>query len=59
MRVYQAGATARNACPLKTQCTTCAHGRKLKRSFDESYLEKVRAYHATEAYRKAMCKRQV
>lgn len=32
----------------------CAR-RKLKRSFAEAYPEKVRAYHATEAYKKATC----
>jgi transposase len=58
-RVYQAPAAACNACPLKTQCTESAKGRQVKRSFDEAYLERVRAYHATEAYAKAMRKRQV
>jgi hypothetical protein len=31
----------------------------VKRSFDEPYLERVRAYHATEPYAKAMRKRKV
>jgi hypothetical protein len=31
----------------------------VKRSFDEAYLKRVRAYHATEAYQKAMRKRNV
>src|SRR5439155_21192920 len=34
-------------------------GRLLKRSFDEEYLEQVRAYHTTEPYQKAMHKRSV
>jgi transposase len=58
-RVYQALAAACNACLLKVQCTTSAKGRQVKRSFDEAYLERVRAYHATEPYAKAMRKRQV
>jgi Transposase DDE domain len=58
-RVYQAAAAACNACLLKTQCTTSAKRRQLTRSFDESYLARVRGYHDTEAYAKAMRKRQV
>jgi Transposase DDE domain len=56
---YQAEAATCNACPLKAQCTTSDQGRVLKRSFDEEYLEQVRAYHATEPYQKAMRKRSV
>ena len=58
-RVYQAPAAACNACLLKTQCTDSAKGRQVKRSFDEAYLERVRDYHATEEFAKAMRKRQV
>src|SRR5215208_2887926 len=35
------------------------YGRLLRRSFDERYAERVRAYHETEACKKAMRKRQV
>lgn len=56
---YQADAATCNACPLKAQCTTSDQGRLLKRSFDEEYLEQVRAYHTTEPYQKAMRKRSV
>ena len=35
------------------------HGRILTRSFDESSLDRVRTYHATQAYQKAMRKRGV
>jgi hypothetical protein len=31
----------------------------VSRNFDEEYFERVRSYHATEAYKKAMRKRQV
>ena len=48
-----------NACPVKAKCTTSDHGRKVQRSFYIDYLEKVRSYHATEAYKKAIRKRQV
>jgi transposase len=56
---YQADAATCNACPLKPQCTTSEQGRVLKRSFDEEYLEQVRAYHVTEPYQKAKRKRSV
>jgi transposase len=58
-RIYQAPAAACNACPLKARCTTSRRGRRVRRSADEAYLDRVRAYHATEAYKKAMRKRQV
>jgi hypothetical protein len=47
------------ACALKPKCTGAAGGRQVHRSFDEAYLERVRGYHATEPYKKAMRKRQV
>jgi hypothetical protein len=59
MRLYQAPAATCNACLLKERCTGSANGRQIKRSFDEPYVERVRGYHATEAYQKAMRKRQV
>ncbi len=33
--------------------------RQVSRSFDEEYLDRVRGYHETEAYKKVMRKRQV
>ncbi len=56
---YQADSATCNACPLKEHCTDSERGRSLRRSFDEEYLERVRAYHATEPYQKAMRKRSV
>jgi transposase len=56
---YRGEAAVCNACPVKAQCTTSDHGRKVQRSFYVDYLEKVRAYHATEPYKKAIRKRQV
>jgi hypothetical protein len=59
VRLYRAPAKACDACPVKARCTEAANGRQVSRSFDEEYLERVRAYHATPAYRKAMRKRKV
>ncbi len=56
---YRADAATCNACPLKEHCTASERGRSLRRSFDEEYLERVHAYHTTEAYQKAMRKRNV
>ena len=56
---YRGEAAVCNACPVKAKCTTSDHGRKVQRSFYIDYLEKVRGYHATEAYKKAIRKRQV
>ena len=58
------GSTKRQPPPAtparsRPQCTTSAKGRQVRRSFDEAYLDRVRGYHATEAYAKAMRKRKV
>ena len=56
---YAARPSACNQCPLKTRCTKSKKGRWIRRSFDEEYLERVRAYGDTDAYRKALRKRSV
>ncbi len=56
---YSADADTCNACPLKAQCTPSDQGRQVHRSFHASYLERVRSYHQTGAYQKAMRKRKV
>jgi hypothetical protein len=56
---YRADAATCNACPLKAYCTDSERGRSLRRSFDEEYLERVRAYLTTEPYQQAMSKRSV
>jgi transposase len=56
---YSAEAATCNACPLKAQCTPSNQGRLVHRSFHASYLERVRGYHQTHAYQKAMNKRKV
>ena len=57
--VYRAEAETCNACALKAACTVSEHGRTVHRSFHAAAVERVRGYHATAAYRKAMRKRQV
>jgi len=56
---YQADAAVCNACPVKAACTPGEHGRGIARSFDAEYLDRVRGYHETEEYAKAMRKRKV
>jgi transposase len=56
---YRARAKDCNHCPLKAQCTTSKQGRSLCRSVDEACLDRVRAYRPTQAYKKALRKRQV
>src|SRR5712691_11762980 len=58
-RRYRARAKDCNHCPLKAKCTTSKQGRSLCRSVDEEYLDRVRAYASTEAYKKAYRKRSV
>ncbi len=56
---YAARPSACKACSLKARCTKSTKGRWIRRSFDEEYLERVRAYRDTEPYRKAIRKRAV
>src|SRR6266487_2855727 len=59
VRVYRADANTCDQCPLKSQCTTSSQGRLIHRNLREHYSERVRAYHQTAAYEKAMGKRKV
>jgi transposase len=56
---YRAKASVCNACPLKSRCTTSKTGRRLSRHVAEEAFERVRAFHQTDAYKKAMNKRKV
>jgi len=56
---YVADPAVCNACPVKAACTPGKTGRHVHRSLHEAYLDRVRAYHATEAYKQAMRKRAV
>jgi transposase len=58
-RIYQAPASACAACVLRPQCTTSPRGRRLGRHLDEAYVERMRGYHDTEEFAKAMRKRKV
>src|SRR5215218_9961084 len=57
--VYRADADICNACPVKAACTESSQGRQVHRSLYVEYLDRVRAYHQTAAYEKAMAKRKV
>ena len=57
--VYRADPETCNICPVKNKCTTSDRGRIVHRSLFANYLEKVKGYHAMEAYKKAIRKRQV
>jgi hypothetical protein len=57
--VYRGESATCNACPVKAGCTESDRGRIVHRSFYADYLERVRAYHQTPDYRKAMGKRKV
>jgi transposase len=56
---YRADAATCNACPVKTACTEGSQGRLIHRSLYVEYLDRVRAYHQTAAYERAMAKRKV
>jgi transposase len=57
--VYRADAAVCNACPLKAACTASNSGRQVNRSVHAEYLDRVRGYHATAAFTRAMNKRRV
>jgi len=58
-RIYAAPAPTCTTCALRAQCTTSKRGRRIGRSLEADKLDRVRGYHATESYKKAMRKRQV
>jgi hypothetical protein len=55
--LYRGDAAICNTCPVKAECTGSDRGRMIHRSLYADYLERVRGYHATEAYKKAIRKR--
>jgi transposase len=57
--VYRAKASTCNACRVKAACTNSKSGRHLRRSFFQAYLDRAASYRETEAYKKALRKRQV
>jgi hypothetical protein len=58
-RIYEAPNGACAACTLRRQCTTSKRGRRVGRSLEEAYLNRVRSSHVTEPYATAISKRQV
>jgi hypothetical protein len=56
---YVADPAVCNACPAKAACTPGMTGRHVHRSLHEASLDRVRASHATESYKRAMRKRAV
>ncbi len=56
---YHATAGTCNTCPLKAQCTPGHTGRSVVRHEAEAFFDRVRSYHQTEAYQKAIRKRAV
>jgi hypothetical protein len=49
--MYRADPAACTACPLKERCTASVQGRSVSRSYDEAYVDQVRAYQETEPYK--------
>jgi hypothetical protein len=59
VHVYRADARTCNACPVKSECTGSKSGRHIFRPFLQEHIDRVKGYHETEAYKKAMRKRGV
>lgn len=57
--IYKADAESCNPCPIRKVCTKSKTGRSLSRSIYQHILDTVDLYRQTEAYKKAMRKRQV
>jgi hypothetical protein len=57
--MYRTSPKICNACPVKAECTTSRYGRVVRRSVSQDYIDRVRTYHATPAYQKAIRKRSV
>lgn len=57
--VYSAKTKACRNCPVRDECTTNKRGRTLHRSFFQTELDRASSLRQTEAYKKAMRKRQV
>jgi hypothetical protein len=59
VRTYQAPARVCAVCSVRERCSSSSLGRALRRHFNEDVRERVRAYRGTEAYERAMRKREV
>jgi hypothetical protein len=56
---YRADAKVCRVCPVRTKCTKSNSGRSVSHSFFKIYLDRGDSYRQTEAYKKAMRKRQL
>ncbi|MFL5625917.1 MAG: transposase [Ktedonobacteraceae bacterium] len=56
---YRANASVCNGCPLKARCTTSNTERRISRHVAEEAVERVRAFHQMDGYKKVMNKRKV
>jgi transposase len=59
VHLYRGDPALCQCCPLRENCTKNRDGRRISRSFDEAYLERVHAYHQIAAYKKVYQKRKV
>jgi hypothetical protein len=57
--LYRADAAICSGFPVKAACTVSDHGRQVNRSLYAAYLDRVRGYHRTAAYERAMNNRPV
>jgi transposase len=57
--VYRADPATCARCPVLRECTDSDRGRIIHRSLFSAYLDRVKGYHETEAYKRAMRKRKV
>ncbi|MBT6958176.1 MAG: IS1182 family transposase [Opitutae bacterium] len=57
--VYEGNTKICETCPVRQACTTNKRGRRIHRSFFQDDLDRASALRETEAYHKAMRKRQV
>lgn len=58
-RIYVAPAAACTTCRIQTQCTTSRRGRRISRSLDADTVDRVRGYHQTASFARAIRKRRV
>lgn len=58
-RIYEAPAAVCAACALRNKCTRSRRGRRVGRSLDADTVDRVRGYHTTQPFARAMRKRRV
>lgn len=58
-RIYEAPAAVCADCALRNKCTRSKRGRRVGRSLDADTVDRVRGYHTTQPFARAMRKRRV